>query len=764
MIIAAVDNSYSTSNYQYAERYRNTVYKVLSSLDPPIRVIYWNNKIEKDIIFSEDITEDVSNFKSTGGTKPRCLMKYLPIDIPIELYIFTDGEIFESDIRNCHSVLKKKNVVFSKVHLYYIGIKSEMNLGLTDLFTDIPKTLQINDQYVGSVESTLIKFEDISYDYIMKDDSFKATILFKINSPDVNKAELKRQLNLLTYRILKERFEEKWNIQKFYTQQDVEGCIEYVKNISYPQEKVDFQRKMSEILNLFGENINTYDINLFKKTKNHTLTCNSENDDEDNLEEEQEEKKQNLDSKLLTCDILLQHCNLACIPLKLCEDNIWPDKKIIRNPFKLLESDALIDRIVKKVEPYIMDYKNAYKQLKNPNISPFSRDVLQGVYLLHNDGIDMEDMIKHNNYVLSTLFQNRLPGKPVLWHMIFLYIMALKRFPEKKNVFFEEIRFLGQYETYFITLVPYLDPPVIENLNCCFWYIANVCHKAFPNNRSNILRKPDFISGVFLEFYKNVYQKDYVYPLKLPEWQLWHTLHRNKTNIFRILSHYFHHEQVSGLETEFQIILYNERKQLDSQVPKEFKFLSQFSLEQILDIYAKKIKAKTYFADWESIETESISLYDEEESKNNYSKRDLLFHVKINPKTCHPHIICPITGKYWKDCIGEYDIKKRSYVRLFKRFCENYQKYPKNRDELLCFLNKSVFNRKNCIPELFDLNVKNEMDGVLKIFKPIMNMYTCREYLRISNKNCNEQKRKKIEEAMPELKELMQTVQQIKIY
>lgn len=718
MIIAAVDISISTRNSGY---YKDMLFEILSKLEPPIRILYWNDKVKKDVIFYS-IDQEIAQFIPGGGTKPYCFIEYLPNDQPIELYIITDGQIETKDVEECSSILEKQNIQFKKIHLYYIGIESDMNLRLIDVFKGNPQAIHINKDYIGCIEPTLIDFNDITLDYIIKDDSFKVTILAKINSPNVDKSELKNQLNLLTCRILQEYFNDKLSIQPFYTQRDVKGCIRYVKEHAYDTRKARFQWKMADILNLFDKNIDTYSVKHFKSTKKYTLTCKPNADEK----KDKREKEATFDCKYLTCDSLSQ--NLLCIPLKICKDAIWPDKIIIQNPFTLLESDALIEQIVSRVE--------SYARLENSEKSS-----LQDVYLLHNNSMDVQDMIKHNNYVLSTFFQNKLPGKPILWHMVFLYIMALKRFSEKKDIFFEEIRFLGKHDKYFITLVPDLNPPIIEDLNCCFWYLAHVCHKAFPNSEKNVLRKQDFLSGVFLEFYKNVYEEDYTFPPELPEWQLWHMLSRDKKSIFRILTYYFYHEKVNGLEDAYQIILYRGKKPIHSELPKEFKFLSQLDLEKVLDTYAKCLKAKSYFVDEKTMKPAEISLYDEEESKVN-----MLSHVQINPKTCHPFVTCPITGKYWRDCIGDYNIEKHSYVRLFKRFCENYEMYPENSDELLCFfLNMYVFQCKGEIPEVFDLNTKKEMDQVLEIFKPIINNYSCEEYLKCSNEYFFEEFRKKYE-------------------
>lgn len=755
MIIAAVDVSGSIND---VKGYQSKVYDILSSLKPPIRLIQWNSVVASDTTHNA-IDKSIAIFRGSQGTKPECFFRVLPSRTPIELHIVTDGQMYDYSVKQCRFIVKSKDIQVSQVHLYYIGRENDMNLKFTDVFEGIPQSIHINEEYIGSVAPE-IDFNTIHYIDIMKDDSFKATILKLVNSDKTDKATLKRKINSLTTRILQEHFtKEKLTISSFYAQRDVEGCIKYVKTHSYYTSKVDFQKKMSDILTLFDNKTNTYSLKCFTETPKITLTCQSDDETNDKAKEDTDndkamdttESKENpLDCAYLTCDILFEKCQLACIPVKQCKDDVWPDKKTLQNPFKLLESDFLIERIVHLVEPFVMDYKKCYQTLKKHTpgsdipgevdiSSPFTRDPLQGVYILHNDHIDVQAMIKHNNYVLSTFFQNTLPGKPVLWHMIFLYIVAMKRFPDKKQILFEEIRFLGQHDTYFITLSPFLNPPIVDPLNCCFWYIAHVCPKAFPNSKKNVLRN-DFVSGVFLEFYRNVYEENYIYPTKMPVWQLWNTLFYDKMSIFSILSHYYQHEEIQNVTSVFNTILYRNMKQPPETPPKPFHFLSQLSLKTVLDIYKMRLENQNLNANLEVIKEQNVSLYDENDDK----EEDLLSHVKINPKTCRPYITCPITQKYWRDCIGKYNQKTHSYVRLFNRYCQKYDKYPQSGDDLLCFLNEYIYQHKGQIPEVFPIAVKRQMNQVMDIFKEVMKR-PCHKYLIIADHLSSEKDRKKLE-------------------
>lgn len=728
MIIAAVDVSGSIN---YVPDYSKKVYEVLSSLDPPVRLIQWHSFVQKDKTY-EIITKSIVQFIGRNGTTPQCFLKRLPTQTPIELYIFTDGQIWDNDVKECRSIIEKNDILFSQIRLHYIGNEDDMNLKFTDVFEGIPQTIYYNNEYIASVKPELINFDNVHYDDIMKDNSFKATIMTQINSSNVDKAELKNKIGLLSARILKEYFEDKLSITSFFDQQDVQGCIQYVKKHSYFDAKASFQRKISDILTLFDQDIDTHSFKLYTQTPKSILKGQQDIEDDANENEKEE---------LLECNILYEECKLPCIPLKICEDDVWPDKQTLRNPFKLLESEFLVKRIAKQIEPYVMCYDKTYQQLANPNKSPFSRDTLQGVYLLHNDSIDVQSMIKHNNYVLSTLFQNKLPGKPILWHMIFLYIAAMEKFKDIREIFLKEIKFLGKHANYFITLSPHLNPPILGSLNCCFWYIAHVCPKAFPNSKKNVLRKVDFISGVFLKFYQDVYEKNYTYPPEMPLWQLWYTLYNDKLSIFPMLTHYYQHEEINDVESKFKIILYREMKEPDSEPSQPYPFLSQLSLKKVLDVYKAFLQNPEYYADLKVVKEQNVCLYDENDEKG----ENLLFHVKINPVTCHPYVICQITRKHWKECIGEYDPLTQSYLRLFKRYCEKYQVYPQSSDDLLCFLNEYLYQQKGQMPEVFPVTVKQQLQEVMDIFEEIRKLYSCKDYLICSNNYNDAEKRMKYE-------------------
>lgn len=648
MIVIAIDISASIEK-QFLS-YQDHIFRVIENLKPPIQVIYWSTWAEAETY--NTISRKLVDFKWTGGTQPECFMKLLSDSEPIDLYLFTDGEIQDHNVERSKKVLENKKLSFSRVRLYYIGEEKYMNLKLTNIFHGFVQEIHINDRAIGQTDPEF-DFDHVDYDYILKDDSFKATILSMINAGKVKQTVLKKKVCDLQTRLLKDYSKNKTSIKSFYEAKDIEGCVVYVKGHCNYSTKVDLQRKFSEILKLFEPNINTYSLDVFKATKKLPLL---------------EYKEPELEMKTVTCDILYENCKTVCFLVKKFKKdtiltkevenndaNIYISRKTIKNPFQVLDSPDLRQKVVRLVEPYVLDY-NTYKLMEEPNISPFTREFIQGVYVLSNGTIAISDLVKHNNYILSTLFQNKLPGKSILWHLVFLYVLAVDKFQHLESLLFEEIRTLSQYFDYFITLSPYLNPPVVEKLDVCFWYIANVCHRAFPNSSKNVLRGTVFNEGAFLQFYRNVYDKEYQIPKDMSRWELWKIFCEEPTvGIFKVLTNYVDFKVYSDVTSnDYGIVLFQGEK---SKKPLQ-KLYFDAGVETILHLYEKFMEARghTHYENVSNLEGKStLKLSQLMQYKNN---ADSLHHVKINIKTCHPYVICPLSKKHWRTCVGEYDITK----------------------------------------------------------------------------------------------------------
>lgn len=266
MIIAAIDVSHRS---KYVDDYDVTIYNILSSLKFPLRIIQWSECIREDEIYNR--LEDYFYLKNGTSRVPKSFIKRLPDDQTFELYLFTNGKIDDKDVKECQYFLKKRNLNISQIHLHYIGNINEINLKFTDVFYGYPQIIYFNGEYKATIDPNL-NLEDVDYDYIMKDDSLKATILTKINSPEVDNYHLKNEFILLTKRISEEYFKKK--INKNYAQRDVQSCTSFNKRHLYDSDKEKFQKKTSEIFKLFKKYVDTYSLKHFEtQTEKYNLQC-----------------------------------------------------------------------------------------------------------------------------------------------------------------------------------------------------------------------------------------------------------------------------------------------------------------------------------------------------------------------------------------------------------------------------------------------------------------------------------------------------------
>lgn len=77
-------------------------------------------------------------------------------------------------------------------------------------------------------------------------------------------------------------------------------------------------------------------------------------------------------------------------------------------------------------------------------------------------------------------------------------------------------------------------------------------------------------------------------------------------------------------------------------------------MQTVWNLYAKFLENPNTCVTLDVVDKENFMVhnYDDDKTKKN------LCHVEINLKTCHPYVTCPVTGQYWKDCVGEFNIKK----------------------------------------------------------------------------------------------------------
>lgn len=213
-----------------------------------------------------------------------------------------------------------------------------------------------------------------------------------------------------------------------------------------------------------------------------------------------------------------------------------------------------------------------------------------------------------------------------------------------------------------------------------------------------------------------------------------------KLGIFKILTNHFDYKVYSNVtESKYQIVLFQGER---DKIPLQ-KLRFDATLDNVLNVY-KIFMEKAGLNHYEVLTQaekgdKNISHFIQKESGT------LLSHVKINIATGHPFVTCGTSQKHWRKCAGLYDITKQSYIRLFKRYCERYGKYPATSDHLKVFLNEFIYKRQNNIPEIFLPCMETDMDKVYEIFQEVMGRYSCEEYLKLAQTFSSEEKRLKYE-------------------
>lgn len=426
-------------------------------------------------------------------------------------------------------------------------------------------------------------------------------------------------------------------------------------------------------------------------------------------------------------------------------------KKFTECTLELLTHEDLWDKLSKSVEYFKVDLKT-YERLPNKHTSPFTRDRLKGAYVFHNSNTDFEKLMLHNSRSISILFgkENKLPGNRYVWNVVFLYAMS-KHHPvwkEHRDLLWDEIRYIAEYATVYISLSHLIHPNIKTKLEIALWYCVNVSPLAFPNSSKNRIRA---IGLRLYEFYSDIYKVPKGISLELLKaWTLWKYFvsHHTKPEMkSEIIAQFLNHKTIQG-----KLVFFT------GPSKERYGYLKHFDKELVVETYL-------YFQ-----KKENPSLYDEilprddvqqimkkkswfnslkiklfvQEDRDEEKALEELSHVKINPKTCHPLVICPITQKHWKQCANRYDIFSESYVRLFRRYCNRYNRYPRRAEDLLLYHSEICWKHSRLM--IYNESIMySKMNKILEIFESIVQLYSCDEFIKMTNRYCSESVRLKHE-------------------
>lgn len=396
-------------------------------------------------------------------------------------------------------------------------------------------------------------------------------------------------------------------------------------------------------------------------------------------------------------------------------------KKYADNPFYLLENEDVLKKLVKCVEHYIVDLKT-YKKMPNKFKSPFTRQTLKTVFILHGGAdIDIHHLLSHNGRAISILFgsDDRLPGSLALWNVIFLYIMA-KHHPvwaTHRDLLFDEIRSIATKASTLITFKKMIHPNFITSLEIALWYAVEVSPIAFPNSNKNILR---CFKRPLYTLYNDVFGKPQMDDSCLDLWEIWEYLvHRQNDPYLKAdtLAQIQHHKVIQDKIVFFQ-----------GECASRFGFLKKCKVDDVLNLYTLLVTLKNEAQLYQNISTAKRHSF--EVCPVTDVCLDQLEHVKINIKTCQPFVMCPVTGKYWKDCATPFQTGSESYFRMFRRYCVDRKVYPTGSDDLLLFASERYFRANTEFKIYNETCVYIILEDVMKKFQQVMQTYTCMEYLK----------------------------------
>ncbi|CCU56208.1 unknown similar to AgseGV orf4 [Mythimna separata entomopoxvirus 'L'] len=699
--ILCIDNSGSTAG---CIDYWDSVKEIYDTFKPD-KLIYWNHTANYSKIFST---------RSNGCTYPQSFLKLLLDTNDIfDLIVTTDGSISDHDINNSVCIindnfLKKIN----SVTIYYIGYELDINIGLNIIFND-----RINNYYINGKIHNIINFNNIDDDCDVLDPNFNISLIAKINNiKNSYKDEdiIKDKLSELRGNICRifSKLENKSiiddNIEKYYKNNDQMGFHKIIMDDKLNVGPINKQKCI--VLNYFDKNI---DINLSKIYQSLAIkevNVINENDESDWISFED--------------PITFENIDLPCLLINNINEPIITDKIIIKHPFKLLSNYDYINKIVNIIEKQTINYSTFKNLYKNNEIkSPYTNLICKGVYIIENKNMDC---IKNNCRTISVIFgnSNKIPGNMIIWNLIILYII----YKHKKNIDDEYKRLIlseiiKYCDTYKTSLSITHQCQIIRKckINICFWYIFKVLPKYSRNTSNNVLRS--IFAMELYEFYVNTIgsNEDNIYT-DIKKWAVWNYLisNRNKKNL------------KLELKAQYQnyIIYKNEIILTVGECDKKYdSFINILDSDIVNSLYNSITNTSSKIDNIDNIVIQKyIPIY---KNIRDESLIDTLSHIIINKKTCWPMVICPVTKKHWKECIGNYNIKNESLLRLFNTYCLKYESYPNEYMDLVL-----LYFKITNIP--IDEYLFECFKKIMIIFYDIINTYDYKTYIKIYKKHSDE--------------------------
>lgn len=804
-----------------------------------------------------DVSKLMGAYAMGSATQPVHIMKRLKDDVLqqhnktnayINLYITTDGLIYENEIRQCFNT--EYDVVrcaILSVNIYYIGDEKNMNFGLNMVFGDSPKlAYYVNTidtpMLVSTIEALIEQFttpEDNEHAVLDKSDTVNylldpqlkvamITRLGYLNSNDnidYEKQLLRlRKVIISAFNRAKERetSDSKLKMKQAFMDGNAEFYVKTLKNQLYNTDSINtkLEQRKCELLScfdkhnrMFYEKIDRFVESKAVKDDLRDITCENNNDD-------------NIIWANINDDITLDKLNdLPCMPVRVASANvsIQLNAEELRHPLAVLANKEKRDLFAQTfIEPYILNY-NTIEQIGVERLSnavggngrevftsPYTRQICYPLIVAPRTLTHL----RYNTSAVSRLFDRKndcaLPGGDnttlVLWNFVILWC-AYERLntyqvthrnsgnhgsgeanddenDDKAHVLWQELqRFCDNFNcSRFLSIKTSLSHESVS-LREALWFVCWAIPQHAPNSAAfNQFLRRSFGYAIFDAYVKLFNANDNKTSEILKSVKIWHVwsymidlINANKQNVrtleYRVRAQW--QEWLEWPEHGKELILLSgsctkpypcaSLNLLADVVPPKvlwhiFELCKQGNLSRFYDLSSIIRDATINTTDdhhyYQAIVNECDENLDIARSTDIAEN-----HMSINSSTGHPYVICPKTGLHWRECLGtsrscNVQPERGSWYRLFNRFCNKYDRYPRNHLDLVQYLSKRYYQQQQKQNDkkydyVIDVRILPIFEKIFKQFNDsIISRMTVKEYQRLYLSFCTndgEQKRLELE-------------------
>ncbi|AAS82734.1 ORF4 [Agrotis segetum granulovirus] len=709
------------------------------NLYKPNGLVFWNDAVTEESEFSKKIE---------GNCSPVCLFSYLKFEKNFDLIITTDGKIKNNDIEMVRVYLSERKFTPKSVKIYYIGDENLMNLGLNVFFNNcLNVSYYVNEQLYTEA---LKNIDDLKHEELLNASIPVSTIL--------NLQTIKKE----PYRSEKvEEFRKKLqSVLNDLEEQCVSEEIEILTKLYQKDERSQFFKRFQNSRSLIL-NIHNKRLELFKMFDG--LGINHTNSDllfkqlpkhEEKLSFYDYESPEWIDFEdTITLDKFTRPCLLV---QKKKVKSIVTDPDVLRHPLKLKP-----EWVISLFENNFINY-STYTLLEERNnnyelISPHTRVACKGVFVM---ACDNTDILKNNCRAFSTIFgpNNRVPGNLVLWNFIVMYLLYKHKFMNtdyEKPVKEEILNFCKRFKTN-ISLTHKNVLSCRLPLEICLWYSVLVAPIERPNCDLNPLRST--FGNELVAIYDDLYRTPENGPLldelkkRSAKWAAWNYLitQIGKPNLYEEVAAQYQNWTCHKGEI---VLLEGECRQRYKSPLNMIDPATAYTLFKVLEknyTNYKNVLDKN-FIDYEDALDKGLFNYEDVDSLvvttppvfpvSETLISDTVLHVKINPQTCWPYVICRVTGSHWmisrdrgkrRDRENRKNLQHDFYFKFFYTYCNKFKKYPREAMDLSVYFSKKTDHKTLSCKDILIF------EYVFNAFSHVMNLYSCNHYLKMYKENARE--------------------------